>query len=101
MYQLIDFAIDVSTEPAYMMKALLLWSVDHDGDSLLIRLEDLLGRGIYFAVLHGELSGTLLRLKKARTAFEELDLNRDQAVQTKDAVSIWESMGKGKALIEK
>lgn len=101
MYEFIDFVIDVSTEPANVVRALSLWSSEHGGDSLLPRLEQLLRRGIHFAVLHGELSGTLLRLKHARTAFKDLDLNRDQAVQTKDTASIWESMGKGNASIEK
>ena len=88
MYEFIDFVIDVSTEPANVVRALSLWSSEHGGDSLLPRLEQLLRRGIHFAVLRGELSGTLLRLKHARTAFKDLDLNRDQAVQTKDTASI-------------
>ena len=101
MYELIDFVIDASTEPANVIKALSLWCKDHGDDSLLPRLEHLLRRGIHFAVIHGELSGTLLRLKHARTAFDDRDLNRDQALQTKDTASIWESMGKGNASIEK
>lgn len=101
MFQLIDFVVDVSSEPAYVVKALSIWSSNRDGNSLFPRLEHLLRRGIHFAVLHGELSGTLLRLKFARTTFKELDSTRDQAGQTKDIVSIWERMGEGGASIEK
>lgn len=101
MYQFIDFVINVSSEPAHVVKALSLWSSHHNGDALFSRLEHLLRRGIHFAVANGELSGTLLRLKHARTAFKELDSTRDQSRQTEDAVSIWESMGTGNVSLEK
>ena len=101
MFHLIDFVIDASSIPADVIKALLLWSSSHNGNSLFSRLEDLLRRGIHFAVLNGEFSGTLLRLKHARTTFKELDSSHDQAVQTDNAVSIWERMGQGIVPIEK
>jgi hypothetical protein len=49
----------------------------------------------------GEFSGTLLRLKHARTTFKELDSSHDQAGQRNDDVSIWERMGQGIVSIEK
>lgn len=101
MYHFIDFVINVSSEPTHVVKALSLWSREHDGDALFSRLEHLLRRGIHFSVLHGELSGTLLRLKHARTTFQEIDSNRDQLRQIEDAVCIWESLGKGNVSIEK
>jgi hypothetical protein len=101
MFHLIDFVMDVSSIPADVIKALLLWSFSHNGNSLFSRLEDLLRCGIHFAVLNGEFSGTLLRLKHARTTFKELDSSHDQAGQRNDDVSIWERMGQGIVSIEK
>ena len=101
MYHFIDFVIKVSSEPTHVVKAMSLWSREHDGDALFSRLEHLLRRGIHFSVLNGELSGTLFRLKHARTTFREMDANRDQLRQPDATVSIWESMGKGDVSIEK
>ena len=73
MFVLVDFVIKESSRPADVIRALILWSSSNQfGDSLLPRLEDLLCRGIHFSTLNGELSGTLLRLKHARTMFKEL-----------------------------
>ena len=101
MYRLIDFVIETSSVPADVVRALLLWSANMNGNSLFPRLEDLLRRGIHFAVLNGDFSGALLRLKNARTSFKELDSTLDQAAESKESGSIWESMGKGILQIEK
>jgi len=101
MYHLIDFVIKVSSVPADVNRAMLLWTPSHSGNSLFPRLEDLLHRGIDLAVSNGELSGTLLRLKHARTTFKELESTHDKDGETKSAGSIWESMGEGTASIEK
>ena len=102
MYHLIDFIITVSSVPPDVIDALFLWSSNNFGNSLLSRLENLLCRGIYFSLLKGDYSGTLLRLKEARKSFNELDSNQNnEEKQTKNAVSIWMSLGNGLMSIEK
>uniref|UniRef100_A0A7S4AQ97 Uncharacterized protein n=1 Tax=Pseudo-nitzschia australis TaxID=44445 RepID=A0A7S4AQ97_9STRA len=115
MYLLIDFAIEVSSVPGDVVRALLLWSAaskNHHhhqfGGSLCSRLEDLLCRGIHFAALNGELSGTRLRLRYARTTFRELGSDsstregRGSGDNTKSQTAgIWETMATGNLPIEK
>lgn len=101
IYILIDFVINVSSLPVEVMKALMLFISIHK-NSIFSRLEGLLCRGIQFAVLNGELSGTLLRLKHARTTFKELGSNFDKKErQAKETLSIWERMGKGNLSVDK
>ena len=104
MYLLIDFVIDVSSVPADVIKALLLWSPNHDGKFIFSRVENLLRRGVHFAVFNCELSGTLLRLNYARTTFEGLDsidTDTGRRGDTTNMNRIWDRMGTGDVSINK
>jgi hypothetical protein len=106
MFVLVDFVIKESTRPADVIRALILWSSSNQfGDSLLPRLEDLLCRGIHFSTLSGELSGTLLRLKHARTMFKELASipvdQQEKKMKSSTTRGIWESMATGNLSIDK
>lgn len=104
MYFLVDFVIKVSQAPGDVIRALLLWSaVNPVGSSLYSRIEDLLCRGIHFAALNGELSGTLFRLKYARETLKVQAENRDHSIESKTSATtgIWERMATGDLLIEK
>ena len=96
MYLLIDFVIDESTCPEDVCLALILWSSSNDcGEMLLPRLRSLLRKGVHYS--EGELSGTLLRLRQARSTFTELvDGERSNV---KDGV--WEAMSAGTLTIDK
>jgi len=100
MYQLIDFIIDESSVPADVTRALLFWCSSHRGNDLFPRLEDLLCRGLYIALLNGELSGTSLRLKHSRTLLKELQSTPYDTVE-RNKSSIWESMKEGYIPIDK
>mmetsp|Transcript_23209 Transcript_23209/g.64340 ORF Transcript_23209/g.64340 Transcript_23209/m.64340 type:complete len:1165 (-) Transcript_23209:85-3579(-) len=104
MYFLVDFVIKVSSAPGDVIRALLLWSaVNPVGNSLYSRIEDLLCRGIHYAALNGELSGTLFRLKYARKTLEEQDSNRGISTEPENPppTTIWGTMCTGNLLIEK
>ena len=103
MYILLDFVIEVSSAPADVIRALLLCSSSNQfKNSFLSRLEDLLCRGVRFAALNGELSGTLLRLKHARTTFKELVVTpEDQQEKTRSSGGIWDRMATGNLSIDK
>jgi hypothetical protein len=101
MYFLIDFVIDKSNCPEEVVRALLLWSTSNDcGELLLPRLRALLCKGVHFAGLKGELSGTLLRLRHARSTFTELVLS-DNGTRSVVTDGTWEAMGAGTLAIDK
>eukprot|EP00539_Tryblionella_compressa_P006020 CAMPEP_0178771836 /NCGR_PEP_ID=MMETSP0744-20121128/22176_1 /TAXON_ID=913974 /ORGANISM="Nitzschia punctata, Strain CCMP561" /LENGTH=136 /DNA_ID=CAMNT_0020428383 /DNA_START=152 /DNA_END=559 /DNA_ORIENTATION=- len=96
MYLLIDFIINESSAPENVLRALVHWSSSNDcGDLLIPRLKSLLRRGVHYAALKGELSGTLLRLKHARTTFTELVLKPSDGKESKSAGGIWDRMATG------
>ena len=100
MYLLVDFVIDESSCPEDVVRALVLWSSSNDcGELLFSRLRALLRRGIHYAALKGELSGTLLRLRHARSAFTELVLSDEKRPELTGG--IWESMETGRLAIDK
>lgn len=105
MLILVDFVIDVSSRPCDVVRALMFWADSNfTRNSFCSRLEDLLCRGITFAALNGEVSGTLLRLKHARTTFIDLnsnDGNLTRKTNPKATGSIWASMEIGSLSIEK
>ena len=98
MYLLIDFVIDESTCPEEVCQSLILWSSSNDcGEMLLPRLRSLLRKGVHYAALKGELSGTLLRLRHARSTFTELV--EGERFEVTDGV--WEAMRAGALAIDK
>lgn len=102
MYLLVDFVIDESSSPADVFRALVHWSSSNDcGDLIFPRLRALLKRGVHFAALKGELSGTLLRLRHARGKFTELNLTSPGERYPKKGVGIWETMATGDLSIDK
>jgi hypothetical protein len=102
MYLLIDFVIDESSSPADVFRSLVLWSSSNDcGNLLFPRLRALLRRGVHFAALKGELSGTLLRLRHARGTFKELNLTSPGERHIKKGTGIWEAMATADLSIDK
>ncbi|KAG7346813.1 hypothetical protein IV203_005882 [Nitzschia inconspicua] len=104
IYLLIDFVIDESSAPEHVFRALALWSSSNScGDLLFPRLRSLLRRGVHFAALKGELSGTLLRLRHARGTFKELNMQTltVSSRHTKNGVGIWEDMATANLSIDK
>lgn len=100
MYLLVDFVIDESSCPDAVVGALVLWSSSNDcGELLFPRLRALLCRGLHHAALKGELSGTLLRLRHARSTFTEHVLSDEKG--SKSTGGIWESMATGILAIDK
>lgn len=102
MYLLIDFVIGESSSPQDVFRALVLWSSSNDcGNLLFPRLRALLRRGVHFAAVKGELSGTLLRLRHARGTFKELHLSPPGASNIQNGSGIWEAMATAKLSIDK
>lgn len=101
----VDFLSTEST-PGDVLHALVLWSASNDlGDDLFSQLDSLLRRGVHVA-LKSELSGSLLRLKHARSHYTEenkVDLSKDntEAARTPDGTSIWRQMEAGSLSIDK
>lgn len=103
MYLVVDYVISESSAPENVLQALVLWSSSNDcGDLLFPRLKSLLRRGVHYAALKGELSGTLLRLKHARTTFTELVLTPySDGRSSKSTGKIWDRMATGNLSIDK
>jgi hypothetical protein len=102
MYCVIDFIINESSSPDDVVHALVLWSFSNNcGDNLYSRLRALLRRGVHYAALKGELSGTLLRLKHARTSFTEFALTPTGGKTSNRSGGIWGSMSTGDLSIDK
>jgi hypothetical protein len=102
MYLLIDFIVDESSVPEDVLGALVLWtSTNNCGELMFSRLRALLCRGVHYAALKGDLSGTLLRLKHARTTFKELILTPADGKNIKSSGGIWDRMAEGDLSIDK
>jgi hypothetical protein len=102
MYLVVDYVINESSAPENVLQALVLWSSSNDcGDLLFPRLKSLLRRGVHYAALKGDLSGTLLRLKHARTTFTELVLTPSDGRSSKSTDKIWDRMATGTLSIDK
>lgn len=102
MYIIIDFVVDESSAPGDVLQALMNWSSSNEtGESLFPRLRSLLRRGVHYAALTGELSGTLLRLKRARNTFTELVLSPDDRTNAKSSSGIWDRMATGDLAMDK
>jgi hypothetical protein len=102
MYLVIDFVVAESSEPGDVLQALMLWASSNEtGESLCPRLRSLLRRGVHYAALNGELSGTLLRLKRARTTFTELVLSPVDDANAKSSSGIWDRMATGDLSMDK
>jgi hypothetical protein len=105
MYLMIDFVINECSAPEEVLRAIMVWaSTNYTSEALVPRLRSLLRRGVHYAAINGELSGTLLRLKRARTTFSELIVSSssdENGTHTKSSYGIWERMATGDLAMDK
>lgn len=101
-YLIIDFVINECSAPEEVLRALTILASPNDTiEALVPRLRSLLRRGVHYAALNGEMSGTLLQLKRARTTFSELVLSSDDGARSQSSYGIWQRMATGDLAMDK